>query len=240
MGSRVRADRCGASAVPDRVRLLLFGGRTVTDEQPFAALLDAACPDLLIHGACGLDEDDPIDGDKMRGADGIAHRLAEARGIPIDPRPAAWKRLGKPAGMRRNEDMFRLRPTHAAGRILGPRGSPMSPGSAGMARICMRGLPGRPPIPLVLYRDDGLELPPGSLRPAYDLLRLLYRSTPEVAAAGKAARCALDAEAAGASAGDVAALTAGARGEVEMVMREQPRAAPWLAVAVGLLGRATG
>ena len=220
------------------MRLLIFGGRTVTDERDIGAVLDATAPDLLIHGACGLDEDDPIDGAKMRGADGIAHRLAGIRGIPIDPRPAAWKRLGKPAGMRRNEEMYRLRPTHAAGRILGPRGSPMSPGSAGMARICMRGLPGYPPIPLVIYRDDGIDLPGGDgLGNALTLLRLLFRSTREVAAAGAAARVALDARAAGASPEDVAALVAGARGEVEMVMGEQSRAAPWLAVVMGLLAR---
>ena len=214
------------------IRLLLFGssarrGATGwTDPAPIGRLLDAACPDLVIEGES-----------PGGGADILAREQAEARSIvvlacPVDhaldgPWPAA--------GHRRNERMFRLRPTHAAGFVSGLRGSTLSRGSAGMARICSHGLPGHPPVPLIVYRDDGLELPRGGLVDALALLRLLYRTTPEVAAAGAAARVALDARAAGASPEDVAALLAGARGEVEMVMGEQTRAAPWLAVAMGLL-----
>ena len=216
------------------MRVLLFGssarrGATGwTDPAPIGRLLDAACPSLVIEGES-----------PGGGADILAREQAEARSIVVLPCPVDHALDGSwpAAGHRRNERMFRLRPTHAAGFISGRVGSPLSRGSAGMARICANGLPGYPPIPLVLYRDDGIELPPGSLRPAYDLLRLLWRTTPEVAAAGKATRDALDAQAAGASPGDVAALTAGACGEVEKVMREQPRAAPWLAVVAGLLGR---
>jgi hypothetical protein len=208
------------------MRALLFGSRSWLDPAPIGRLLDAATPDLVIEGES-----------PGGGADILAREQAEARGILVLPCPVDHALDGPwpAAGHRRNERQFRLRPTHAAGFISGKVGTPFSRGSAGMARICMRGLPGYPPIPLVIYRDDGLELPRGGLVEALALLRLLYRTTPEVAAAGAAARTALEARAAGAPPEDVAALLAGARGEVEKVMGEQPRAAPWLAVVLGLL-----
>jgi hypothetical protein len=212
------------------VRVLLFGSRTFLDPAPIGRLLDAARPDLVIEGES-----------PGGGADILAREQAEARGIVVLPCPVDHALDGPwpAAGHRRNERMFRLRPTHAAGFISGKVGTPFSRGSAGMARICERGLPGFPPIPLVIYRDDGIDLPGGdALGNALALLRLLFRGTPEVAAAGAAVRVALEARAGGASPGDVAALVAGALGEVEKVMGEQPRAAPWLAVVTGLLGRA--
>jgi hypothetical protein len=70
-----------------------------------------------------------------------------------------------------------------------------------------------------------------------DAVRVLYRSCPACAPLGKALRAAHDAEAAGASNGDVVALLAGARGELAKLRREEPRLAPWLGVVAVLLAK---
>lgn len=157
--------------------LLAFGSRDATIEAPFARVLDTLRPDLVIHGACGLDENDEIDPDRMKGADGIAHRLAGARGILIRPFPAAWKRLGKRAGMERNRHQYLIgRPSLAMGQIVGRVGTKMSPGSAGMLGVCLRGIPAHPPCPVVVYRDNGIE-PHAHLGVALSQLRRLYAVT---------------------------------------------------------------
>lgn len=166
------------------ITLLIFGSRDATIETHLARVLDVTCPDRVIHGACGLDENDPIDPDRMRGADGIGHRLASARGIMVDPFPAAWKRLGRAAGMARNREQYRLgRPVLAAAQVTGRVGSPISVGSAGMLRICREGIRGKNrqvlyanPCPVVMYRDDGIE-PHPDLGTAYRQLRRLYAVT---------------------------------------------------------------
>lgn len=225
---------------------LVFGSRDWHAPEPIDSFLAALAPSLLVHGACGLDEGDPIDPDRMRGADGHAHRAAAARGIPIAPHPAAWKRLGKAAGMRRNAEMPQRHRIHvAAGWITGKVGAPMSPGSAGMARICQRSLPGVAPIPVVVFREGGaVELPARPDAPLAEHLgcalaqvRGLYRTTPAVEPAGKALRAAWEAERGGAPMADVQAMLRGALGEVEKLVVEQPRIAPWLGVVVGLLKR---
>ena len=147
------------------ITLLIFGSRDATIETNIARVLDVTCPDRVVHGACGLDENDPIDPDRMKGADGIGHRLASARGIMVDLFPAAWKRLGRAAGMARNREQYRLgRPVLAAAQVTGRVGSPISVGSAGMLRICREGIRGKNrqvlyanPCPVVVYRDDGVE-----------------------------------------------------------------------------------
>lgn len=53
---------------------------------------------VLIHGAC------------PKGADKLANDIAEKLGWEIERYPADWDRLGKKAGVLRNEDMVDTRP----------------------------------------------------------------------------------------------------------------------------------
>jgi len=80
------------------MRVIICGSRDWTDE----ALIDLFIEGLheihgqfltIVHGAA-------------RGADEIAGRLAEARGIPTEAFPADWTNLGKAAGHIRNKQML--------------------------------------------------------------------------------------------------------------------------------------
>ena len=86
------------------VRVIVCGGRYYADEAALFAALDAfhAGPlgpiKALAHGAA-------------KGADTLAGKWAEARGIGRETYPANWERDGKSAGVRRNERMLlRFRP----------------------------------------------------------------------------------------------------------------------------------
>lgn len=52
-----------------------------------------ATPDLVVHGGA-------------RGADTLAGKWAEGRGIPVRVYPADWNRYGKGAGPKRNQQML--------------------------------------------------------------------------------------------------------------------------------------
>jgi hypothetical protein len=53
---------------------------------------------LVVHGACG--------GERLRGADGLAHAWALQRGLPVLAVPARWDLHGKRAGPIRNREML--------------------------------------------------------------------------------------------------------------------------------------
>ena len=48
---------------------------------------------IIVHGACPT------------GADAIADRLAVQMGFAVEPYPAEWKKYGRSAGPRRNQEM---------------------------------------------------------------------------------------------------------------------------------------
>jgi hypothetical protein len=191
-----------------------------------------------------------------KGADYVTEQAAiayyEARGL--DPRERI---LGCPvdhakdgpwpaAGHKRNARMYReKRPTHAAFLAMGNVGTPISSGTAGMLRICQQGLPGCQPVPVVVYRKNGVELPArmstgplrGDLVNALAMVRGLYRTCPTCEPLGKALRAAHDAEVARAPMPEVLAMVAGAAGEVAMLRGTEPRLAPWLDVVAAILKR---
>lgn len=136
-----------------------------TDRARVRAVIEACQPDVVVDGAS-----------TAGGADDIVHGEAVVLGIrslrcPVDHAlDGAWPA----AGHRRNARMYREhRPSLAAGFVSGRVGMPLSSGSAGMARICLRGLDGVPPCPVVVYREDGIE-PYRDLSMALAMLRLLY------------------------------------------------------------------
>lgn len=202
------------------IRLILFGSahsrrRNQTgwsDPAPIRHVLATLRPDVVIHGAS-----------PGGGADELADVEAHAAGIQVDPCPVDHALDGPwpAAGHRRNERMDRdKRPHIGAGFVVGRVGSPLTSGSAGMARILRaRG------VPVVVYREDGVELA-GGLGEALVLVRGLWRLCPAVEPAGRALRAAWEAERAGSP--EVNVLWEGARAEVALVAREWPRFGPWL------------
>ena len=98
--------------------IVFFGSRTVTDQAIADRLLDRAhahWPDatFLSGGAAG--------------ADTLMIRWATAHDIPHRVMPAEWKRFGRSAGMRRNEQMA------AEGDVFIGISHNNSPGTAHMA-----------------------------------------------------------------------------------------------------------
>ena len=79
------------------MRVLVCGSRDFTNRAFLFKALDGLHGEygfsVVIHGA-------------YRGADQLAKDWAESRGIPDDPYPADWKRLGSPAGPIRNQRMI--------------------------------------------------------------------------------------------------------------------------------------
>lgn len=160
-----------------------------TDVARVSSLLATALPDVVIEGEspCG-------------GADALAREVAESLGIAVDPYPQRDDVDGPRGFLRRNERMHRDgRPDVAAGFVSGKVGTPLSGGSAHMAGICVRA-----GTPLVIFREDGVELPhvtdpecrgdriAGDLYHARRMLVGLHRAAPwareAVLAADEAAR----------------------------------------------------
>ena len=146
-----------------------------TDRERVRSVLDTCRPDVTVDGAS-----------PSGGADDIVNEEAwrhfiernldtdRARRCPMDP---ALDGPGGRAFLRRNERMYREhRPSLAAGFVSGKVGSPLSAGSAAMARICLRGLTDAPPCPVVVYREDGVE-PHERLSVALAQLHLLREAT---------------------------------------------------------------
>lgn len=75
------------------MRLLVCGGRSYRDYQNVLRRIELLRPSVVIHGA-------------YKGADMLADRAARALGIPVEPYPADWDRLGAAAGPVRNQRMI--------------------------------------------------------------------------------------------------------------------------------------
>jgi hypothetical protein len=164
------------------------GHRPWTDRVRVRGVIDVLEPDIVVDGASpsgGADDiihEEAVRHFRSRPSNDPDEFDASACRCPMDERIDGHRGF-----LRRNARMYRThRPTVAAGFIVGAVGTPMSSGSANMAGICMHGLDGVPPCPLVILRDDGIE-------PASDPLaamRLLYARTkaPELVPAGLALR----------------------------------------------------
>jgi predicted polyphosphate/ATP-dependent NAD kinase len=81
---------------PNRNAVLVCGGRDFRDTAKLRRVLDGLDPrpTLLIHG-------------RAVGADTLAGRWAESRGIPVQEYPADWDNQGKAAGAIRNRKMLK-------------------------------------------------------------------------------------------------------------------------------------
>lgn len=225
------------------MRVVIFGssarrGSTGwTDDQRIASFFATACPDVVIEGES-----------PAGGADRLARIAAESLGIHVDPCPVDTTIDGPwpAAGHRRNERMHRTkRPDVAAGFISGKVGTPLSSGSAGMARICEAA-----GTPLVVYRENGIDLPTptdpdcrgdrmaGDLWYARRMLRGLVKFAREdVIAAGMAVAAAHDRVRERAATREVVPLVAAAWNAVEVLRGRQPRLGPWIEVVEGLVKR---
>ena len=100
--------------------ILVCGGRNYSDKaRVFDVLEDIHSVERITklgHGAA-------------RGADDLADQWAKYRGVPVDTYPADWKRLGKKAGIVRNQMML---------NCLKPDLVLAFPGSRGTADMCNR------------------------------------------------------------------------------------------------------
>jgi len=96
--------------------VLVTGGRDYKDRDHFDKTLrhvwttHTGCFDTIMHGACGLDADELFDITKITGADRLAQNWATLNAVPCIWVPAAWKRLGRPAGPIRNQAMIDKKP----------------------------------------------------------------------------------------------------------------------------------
>lgn len=101
------------------MKVIVCGGRDFADRERVCKVLDFLHNDraitLLIHGGA-------------RGADALAADWASSRGIPTQAFPADWKRHGRGAGPKRNQQMAE------AGADL----CVAFPGGTGTADMCKR------------------------------------------------------------------------------------------------------
>lgn len=139
--------------------LFAGGSRSWTCGTEACAVLDTVVVTKLLHGACGLDADEPFDAKRLQGADRVFHEAATARGILVEPHAASWRRFRLKAGPIRNEEMARLGPKLAVqcvvgrvGQRVGKQGAYLTNGSQHMAD-CLRSRA----IPLAVFRWDGIE-----------------------------------------------------------------------------------
>ena len=103
-------------------RFIICGGRDYSDRdfvyQMLNVLLEYDWNFVLVHGAC-------------HGADMLAKEWGDITRVVVEPHPAKWKELGKPAGMIRNKEML---DTGVDGIVAFPGG----PGTAGMVNMARR------------------------------------------------------------------------------------------------------
>lgn len=91
--------------------VIVTGSRDWNDDGAVYAELDRLAPELVIHGACGLDAEKMATMTEkqvqraLKGADGAADRWARERGVDKLRMPAPWKKLRQRAGPLRNEQM---------------------------------------------------------------------------------------------------------------------------------------
>jgi DNA polymerase I-like protein with 3'-5' exonuclease and polymerase domains len=79
------------------VKIIVCGGRDYANRALVWSTLDTIAPDVVIHGTTS-------------GADTLAKRWAQKRGVTEKPFPAKWKLYGKAAGPIRNRRMLKERP----------------------------------------------------------------------------------------------------------------------------------
>lgn len=79
------------------VRVVAFGGRDFADRAAVYSALDDFHLDVGV--SCLVEGE-------ANGADMLAKRWAEQRGVPVDPFPADWERLFNDAGPARNQQMI--------------------------------------------------------------------------------------------------------------------------------------
>lgn len=120
---------------------------------------------MIVHGQCdprhpesrrtigwhaALADQCGVHPDRLLGADWQAHRWAEPTGVPTDPYPADWGRLGRAAGPLRNQRMVDVL-TDARHRLVVafPVGS-----SAGTMDCCRRA--SRAGIPVRVFTQEAL------------------------------------------------------------------------------------
>lgn len=113
------------------VHILVCGGREYEGRDAVFAALDEANAikeiTLIIHGACCAWHNKTI----LRGADRWAQEWAQTREVPYLGVPAKWLKLGKSAGMERNDKMAKgLNLVQVDGVIAMPGG----PGTQNMIR----------------------------------------------------------------------------------------------------------
>lgn len=214
-----------------------------SDPLPFRSALAIALPDYAIHGdSWGKGADDVFD---VEAKAHFAARGLSGRVLPFRVDPDRDGRA-KNAPILRNVRMHREgKPDVGIGGIMGKIGTPWSRGSAHMAEVCEKA-----GTPLVIYREDGIELPTptdpecrgdrmaGDLWYARRMLRGLVRFAREdVIAAGMAVAAAHDRVAARMPTSAVRPYVAAAWSAVEVLRGRQPRLGPWLDVVEGLVKR---
>jgi hypothetical protein len=135
--------------------LLVSGSRDWTRTDTIASVIGRLQPDLVVHGACGLNLNGERRPQRMRGADGDAHRLALRRGVTVLPMIADWQ-LGRAAGPRRNAAMVNvLCSLRNYGAECSVAAFPL-PGGRG-TRNCV-GLARAAGLTVVIYAPDGAVL----------------------------------------------------------------------------------
>lgn len=121
------------------MRLLVFGSRTWTDRAAVWRALSALPRSAVIEG-------------EAKGADTMARQWAQFYRVPLARFPADWNGEGRGAGPRRNARMLlEGKPDRAIGFVSGTVGTPLSRGSADMARRCSY-------IPTRILREDRIEV----------------------------------------------------------------------------------
>lgn len=92
------------------VKVIVTGGRDYSDYERLSAELSKFEPDLIIQGGA-------------TGADALALRFANERGVKFETYPAQWGKYGKSAGPLRNEEMLKAHPDAVVLAFPGGRGT---------------------------------------------------------------------------------------------------------------------
>ncbi len=110
---------------PTRKIVIVCGGRSYTDRETLYRVLDKVAPDVVVHGACGVD-DDTLEWMRMSGADRLADDWFQRHpksATELNRRPAEWKRRGRKAGPIRNIQMAIEFPTATVIAFPGGKGT---------------------------------------------------------------------------------------------------------------------